>query len=207
MQPRERFNAFSHLAGAGLALVGTIVLVLSAAQAGDPWRMVSFIVYGATLFGLYSSSFLYHFAEGPAKQALRNIDHCAIYLLIAGTYTPFTLVTLRGHWGWPLFAAIWLLAIVGIYQEIRLAKRSRRLSLAIYVLMGWLAVLAIVPLISALTYQGFLWLAAGGLLYTGGIVFYVAGKRSMREGHAIWHLCVLGGSACHYFAVLFFVAW
>jgi channel protein, hemolysin III family len=206
MHPGEAFNSISHLVGAALALVGTIVLGTLAARAGDPWRMVSFVVYGAALVGQYLSSFLYHFAQGPAKRVLRNIDHCAIYLLIAGTYTPFTLVTLRGNWGGPLFVAIWVLAIIGIFQEIWLTKRSRILSLAIYVLMGWLAVFAISPLVSALTYNGFAWLAAGGLLYTVGIVFYIAGKRSLRHGHAVWHLFVLGGSACHYLAVLFFVA-
>lgn len=206
MLPQERFNAFSHLAGAALALVGTVVLVTSAVHSGDPWREWSFVVYGAVLVGQYLSSFLYHSAQGPAKRVLRNIDHCAIYLLIAGTYTPFTLVTLRNNWGRPLFAAIWILAFIGIFQEIWVTQRSRVLSLAIYVLMGWLAVFAISPLISALTYRGFAWLAAGGLLYTLGIAFYVAGKRKMRRGHGVWHLFVLGGSACHYLAVLFFVA-
>ena len=206
MHAEERFNSLSHLVGAALALVGTTVLVAFAARAGDPWRMGSFIVYGAALVGQFLSSFLYHSSQGPAKRRLRNIDHCAIYLLIAGTYTPFTLVTLRGNWGRPLFVAIWVLAFIGIFQEIWLTKRSRILSLAIYLLMGWLAIFAISPLVSVLTYKGFAWLAAGGLLYTVGIVFYVAGKRKMRHGHAAWHLFVLGGSICHYLAVLFFVA-
>jgi len=202
----EKFNACSHLLGATLALVGTVVLVTIAARLGDPWRIGSFAIYGAALIAQYVMSFLYHSASGPAKPMLRKLDHCAIYLLIAGTYSPFTLVALRGNWGWPLFAAIWVLAIVGILQEIRLPNRSRVLSLAIYLLMGWLAVLAIVPLISFLTYKGFAWLVAGGFFYTGGIYFHIAGKRGMRHGHGVWHLCVLGGSACHYLAVLLFVA-
>jgi len=205
MHVEEKFNAYSHLIGAALALLGTVVLVTLAARLGDPWRIGSFAVYGAALVGQYVTSFLYHSANGPAKPRLRNLDHCAIYLLIAGTYSPFTLVTLRGNWGWPLFVAIWVLAIVGIIQEVRLPKRSRGLSLAIYLLMGWLAVLAIVPLISLLTYKGFAWVVAGGFFYTGGVYFYVAGKKGMSHGHGVWHLCVLGGSACHYLAVLLFV--
>ena len=206
MHVEEKFNSLSHLIGAALALVGTLVLVTLAARLGDPWRIGSFFVYGTALVGQYVTSFLYHSARGPSKAKLRNLDHCAIYLLIAGTYSPFTLVTLRGHWGWPLFVAIWVLAIIGILQEMRRPQRSRMLSLAIYLLMGWLAVLAVVPLISLLTYKGFAWVVAGGLLYTGGVYFYVAGKKGLRHGHGVWHLCVLGGSACHYFAVLFFVA-
>jgi len=206
MHTEERFNSISHLIGAGLALVGTLILVALAAQQGDPWRIVSFSIYGAALVGQYVTSFLYHSAHGPTKPMLRNLDHCAIYLLIAGTYSPFTLVTLRGHWGWPLFAAIWALAIIGILQEVRWPRRSRPLSLAIYLLMGWLAVLAIVPLIAILTIRGFAWILAGGMLYTGGIYFYIAGKKGLRHGHGVWHLFVLGGSACHYLAVLLFVA-
>jgi hemolysin III len=202
----ERFNAHTHLVGAALALTGTALLLTLAARRDDPWRIVSFTVYGVALVAQYVSSFLYHSTQGPAKATLRNIDHCAIYLLIAGTYTPFTLVTLRGHWGWPLFGAIWVLAAVGLVQEVWFTKRSRFLSLAIYLLMGWLALLALVPLVTSLTVKGFAWIAAGGLLYTGGIYFYVASKKGMRLGHGIWHIFVLGGSACHYLAVLLFVA-
>ena len=206
MHVEEKFNSITHLIGAALALVGTVVLVTQAARLGDPWRIGSFIVYGAALVGQYLTSFLYHSARGSSKPMLRNLDHCAIYLLIAGTYSPFTLVTLRGNWGWPLFVAIWVLAIVGIFQEMKRPQRSRILSLAIYLLMGWLAVLAVVPLISLLTYKGFAWVVAGGFLYTGGIYFYIAGKKGMRHGHGVWHVFVLGGSACHYLAVLLFVA-
>jgi hemolysin III len=206
MSPGERFNALSHLLGTGLALLGTGVLIAFSRRSGDPWRVVSVTVYGVSLVAQYLSSYLYHAATGPRRPFLQKLDHCAIYLLIAGTYTPVTLVTLRGHGGWPLFATIASLALVGIAQEIWLTQRRRALSLAIYILMGWLAVVAIVPLVSALTYKGFLWLAAGGLLYTGGIPFYRAGKRGMRHGHGLWHLLVLAGSACHYLAVLFYVA-
>lgn len=202
----ETFNAFTHLLGAALALVGTLSLVVLATRRGDPWRVASFAIYGVALVAQYTSSFLYHSARGPAKATLRNLDHCAIYLLIAGTYTPFTLVTLRGNWGWPLFCAIWSLAAAGLVHEIWFTKHSRFASLVIYLVMGWLALLALVPLVTGLTYPGFAWIAAGGLFYTSGIYFYVAHKKGMRHGHGIWHLFVLGGSACHYLAVLLFVA-
>jgi hemolysin III len=202
----ERFNSGSHLLGAILALLGTVVLLRLAVRQGDAWRMTSFAVYGMALMGQYITSFLYHSATGPSKTRLRHLDHCAIYLLIAGTYSPFTMVTLRGNWGWPLFVAIWALAILGIVQENMRGKKNRFWSLALYILMGWLAILAVVPLVSALTYRGFAWIAAGGLLYTGGVYFYVASKKGLRYGHGIWHVFVLAGSACHYLAVLFFVA-
>jgi hemolysin III len=202
----ERFNSRSHLLGAILALFGTMVLIWSAAARGDAWRIGSFAAYGLALVAQYVTSFLYHSAEGPLKARLRQLDHCAIYLLIAGTYSPFTLVTLRDHWGWPLFVAIWTLAILGISLECRLSTKNRFWSLVLYVFMGWLAILAVVPLLSALSAQGFAWLAAGGLLYTGGVYFYVAGKKGLRYGHGIWHVFVLAASACHYLAVLFYVA-
>jgi hemolysin III len=148
---------------------------------------------------------LYHSVRGPAKNVLRKLDHCAIYLLIAGSYTPFTLVSLRGAWGWPLFGTVWALALFGILQEIWFAKGTRTVSLVIYVMMGWLALVAVAPLISALSWGGFALLAAGGLLYTIGIAFYALDER-LPHGHGIWHLFVLAGSACHYFTVLFYVA-
>jgi len=200
----EKFNSISHLIGVVLAMIGSVLLIVPAARLGDPWKIVSFSIYGAMLLTLYVGSTLYHSARGPAKDVLRKFDHCAIYLLIAGTYTPFVLVTLRGAWGWSLFGAVWGLAVLGIVQEIWFAKGARLLSLAIYVLMGWLALVAIMPLIAALTLAGFAWLAAGGLLYTIGIIFYVYDKK-IRHGHGVWHLFVLGGSACHYFAVLLYV--
>lgn len=201
----EKFNSISHLVGAGLAASGAVVLIVLAAQLGDPWKIVSFSIYGAMLLTLYIASTLYHCLQGRAKDILQKFDHCAIYLLIAGSYTPFTLVSLRGPWGWSLFGTVWGLALVGIAQEIWLAKGARIFSLIIYVAMGWLAVIAISPLITALSWAGFAWLAAGGLAYTIGILFYALDTK-IRHGHGIWHLFVLGGSACHYFALLFYVA-
>lgn len=201
----ERFNSISHLVGAVLAAVGGVTLIVLASLTGDPWKIVSFSIYGVMLLCLYLTSTLYHSLRGRAKRIWCKFDHCAIYLLIAGSYTPFALVSLRGPWGWSLFGAIWSLAILGIVQEIWLAKGLRIVSLVLYVLMGWLAIVAIVPLLHALGREGFTWLAMGGLLYTIGIVFYATDDK-WRHGHGVWHLFVLGGSACHYFAVLNYVA-
>ncbi|MEO7401699.1 MAG: hemolysin III family protein [Polaromonas sp.] len=202
----ERFNSISHLLGAALALAGSALLIVLAARLGDPWKIVSFSVYGAMLVTLYVFSTLYHSVRGTgAKNVLRKFDHCSIYLLIAGTYTPFALVSLRGGWGWWLFGVIWALALFGIAQEIWLASGARVLSLVIYVLMGWLAMAVVSPLWHALTPAGFGWLAAGGACYTLGIVFY-ATDHKVRHGHGLWHLFVLAGSICHFFTVLLYVA-
>ena len=200
----ERFNGFSHLAGTALALSGATVLIVMGALKADPWKIVSFSIYGATLIMLYLTSTLYHSLRGGAKDVFRKLDHCAIYLLIAGTYTPFTLVSLRGPWGWSLFGIVWGLAVLGIVQEFIFGKGARVLSLVIYVLMGWAAVIALMPLIESLSWPGFLWLAAGGLTYTAGIVFFVFDEK-YTHWHGIWHLFVLAGSAVHYFAILLYV--
>ncbi len=200
----ERFNSISHLVGAGLALAGAIVLVTLAARLGDPWKIVSFSIYGAMLVALYVFSTIYHSVRGRAKNILRKLDHCAIYLLIAGTYTPFALVSLRGTWGWWLLGIVWSLALFGIVQELMLGKRTRVLSLILYVLMGWLALVAVVPLWHALTPPGFAWLLAGGALYTSGLLFY-ATDHKLRHGHGMWHLCVVSGSGCHFYTILHYV--
>lgn len=196
----ERFNAFSHLGGAVLSGVGTIALIVMAVNLGDPWKIVSVSIYGTMLFLLFLTSTLYHSFTGRAKRIWCKLDHCAIYLLIAGSYTPFALVSLRGAWGWTLLGVIWSLAVFGIIQETCLAKGKRVLSLVIYFAMGWMALIAAVPLLRSLTVAGFGWLAAGGATYTAGIVFYVNDER-WRHAHGIWHLFVLGGGACHYVAV------
>jgi len=206
MHHGERFNGYTALAGAILALTGASFLVVMAAQKADPWRIVSFAVYGASLFALHLISTLYHgMRGGRAKDVFRKLDHCSIYLLIAGTYTPFTLVTLNGPWGWSLFGAIWALAALGIVQECWLARGARMASLVIYVLMGWLAVVALVPLFAALGVAGMAWVVGGGVLYTAGIVFYIYDER-IRHFHGIWHLFVLAGSAAHFIAIVAFVA-
>ncbi len=200
----ERLNAWTHLVGALLAVLGVAVLVVSAAVGGDPWKVVSVSVYGTTLVLLYTFSTLYHSLHGRAKSVLRLLDHQGIYLLIAGSYTPFCLVTLRGPWGWSLFGVVWSLALVGGLQELRPLGRSRIVSLVIYLLMGWVVLVAIEPLHAALGTAGLVWLAAGGVLYTTGVVFYLLDSR-LAHAHGIWHLFVLGGSAAHYFATLFYV--
>jgi len=201
----ERFNSITHTVGAALAAIGGTLLIIQATHSGDPWRVVSCSIYAVTLLALYLTSTLYHSMRGRAKDVLRQMDYCAIYLLIAGSYTPFTLVSLRGPWGWSLFGVVWGLAVIGIVQELLFAKGARVLSLLIYVAMGWVGVIGAGPLIDALGWDGFMWLAIGGLVYTVGIAFFVTDHK-WRYGHGVWHLFVLGGSACHFGAVLLYVA-
>jgi hemolysin III len=200
----ERLNSYTHLAGALLAAIGTPALIVLAARSGDAWKIAGCSVFGAALLVLYGASTLYHSARGRAKAILRKLDHCSIYLLIAGTYTPFALVTLRGPWGWTLFALAWGLAALGIAQEFVFGKGARRLSIVIYVVMGWMGVVALRPLAAGLGAPGLAWLLAGGLLYTGGIAFYLLDER-VRHFHGIWHLFVLGGSGAHYIAIALYV--
>ncbi len=205
MYPGERFNSVSHLVGAVLALAGMVALIVIAARQGDPWKIVSFSVYGACLFGLYAFSTLYHSLRHRAKAVFRKLDHLAIYLLIAGTYTPFALVTLRGGWGWSLFGAVWGLAAVGMALEFLPHRGARILPVVIYVLMGWLVLIALKPLLQALPWAGFVWLLLGGLFYTFGIIFYVLDAK-LRHAHGVWHLFVLAGSISHYIAISLYVA-
>ena len=200
----EKFNAVSHLIGTVLALAGAIVLVVLAAIGGDPWKVVSVAIYGVTLVVMYSSSALYHSVRGRAKDVLRKMDHQSIYLLIAGSYTPFCLVTLRGPWGWSLFGIVWGLAVLGGLQELRPRNDARILSVVLYLLMGWVALVALIPLVHALGRAGFAWVAAGGLFYTVGIIFYALDTR-VTHAHGVWHLFVLAGSAAHYVAILKYV--
>ncbi len=204
MHEGERFNTITHLIGAVAALAGMVVLVVLAAHQGDPWKIVAFSVYGVTLVLLYGFSTLYHGMGGRLGSLLQKFDHYAIYLLIAGTYTPFTLVTLRGAWGWSLFGIIWGLALLGVVID-SLPRRGRRiLPVVIYLLMGWLCLFALAPLLQALPLRGFLWLLAGGLFYTVGVIFFVLDTR-VRHFHGIWHLFVLAGSISHYVAIFLYV--
>lgn len=205
MYAGERFNAVSHLFGAVLALIGLVFLLVVASRQGDAWKIVSFAVYGATLFLVYLCSTLYHSLRGRAKDVLRRLDHSTIYLLIAGSYTPFALVTLGGAWGWSLFGVVWGLALLGIAQELAWGGGRRIVSLVIYLLMGWLALIALAPLARALDAGGLSWLLAGGLFYTVGVVFYALSDR-WGPAHGIWHVFVLGGSGAHFAAVLGYVA-
>jgi hemolysin III len=170
---------------------------------GTATQVVACAIYGSTLILLYISSTIYHgLPPGRAKRLFRVLDHSSIYLLIAGTYTPFTLVTLHGPWGWSLFGAVWGLALLGIAYQCFFIGRMVALSTALYVLMGWLAVVACVPLIRALPWQGLAWLLAGGLFYTVGVIFFASRRKF---AHTIWHLFVMAGSTCHFAAVYGFV--
>lgn len=206
MHVGERLNSISHLVGAVLSVAGLVALVTMSALHGDPYKIVSLSIYGAMLCTLYAISTLYHSARSPRLKAiLQKCDHSAIYLLIAGSYTPFTLVTLRGPWGWSLFGVSWGLAVLGIAQELTLGRRTRVVSMTLYVLMGWLALVAIRPLIHSLPAAGTAWLLAGGLIYSAGIYFFVNDER-IRHGHGIWHLFVLAGSLCQFVSVARYVA-
>lgn len=206
MYSGEKFNSVTHLIGAALAIAGLSILVTIAVLQRDLLKGVSFSIYGATLVLLYGLSTIYHSVRNRrAKAILQVLDHNAIYLLIAGSYTPIALVTLRGTWGWTLFGLSWGLALFGIVQEMTLGRYTRRLSMALYLLMGWLVVIAIKPLIQAMPVPGLVWLVVGGLIYSLGIYFYVHGERR-KHFHGIWHLFVLGGSFCHFICMLLYVA-
>ncbi|OSI08688.1 Hemolysin, putative [Neisseria animaloris] len=203
----ERFNAYSHLAGAVLAITGMVLLLIKAVGTLDVYKVVSAAAYGTCLIVLYVGSTIYHSVPQPkAKAVLQKIDHCAIYLLIAGSYTPFTLVTLQGAWGWSLFGVSWGLALFGIIQELTISRRSekRLLSLILYVLMGWLVLVAIYPLVKTLPPEGMFWLVLGGLLYSAGIYWFINDTK-IKHGHGIWHLFVLGGSLAQFVCVYFYV--
>lgn len=196
----ELANSVTHGVGLGISAVGAVVLVVLTALRGDSWQIFSSGVYGASLVALYTASTLYHSFRPPEiKRVLRIFDHCAIYLLIAGSYTPFALVSLRGGWGWTLFGLVWGLAVAGILFKVFFTGRLNALSTTVYVLMGWLCVVAAKPIIAMVPTGALWWLAAGGIIYTVGTVFYH--NRRVPYSHAIWHLFVIGGSACHYFAI------
>jgi hemolysin III len=197
----EIANAITHGIGLLLSIAGFVVLLVLAALRGTAWHIVACSIYGATLICLYTASTLYHAVISPrVKRALRIFDHSAIYLLIAGTYTPFLLVSLRGPWGWSLFGVIWGLALAGILFKFWFVERFGILSTAVYVAMGWLVVIAAKPVITHVPFTALMWLFAGGLAYTGGVIFFAA--KRIPYSHAIWHIFVLAGSICHYFAVL-----
>lgn len=197
----ELASALTHGAGVVASAVGAVVLIALSALRGDPWKIVGTAVFSATLVLLYTASTLYHASRRPAARArLQVFDHCAIYLLIAGTYTPFTLVGLRGSWGWSLFGVAWGLAVAGVVFKLFFTGRFPRLSTAIYVGMGWMVLVAAGPMTRLLSPETLAWLVAGGLTYTAGTLFYHS--RRIPYAHAIWHLFVLGGSVCHFAAVM-----
>lgn len=197
----ELANAWTHGLGATAALAGGGILIALAARHGDGWQLTSSIVFATSLLLLYIASTLYHAIRHPVvKGRLKVFDHCAIYVLIAGTYTPFTLIGLRGTWGWSLFATIWALALAGVVFKLFFTGRFKRLSTMIYLAMGWLVIVAIKPLWGALDAWTLGWLFGGGVFYTLGTVFYH--RPTLRYSHAIWHLFVIAGSVSHFVAVM-----
>ncbi|MCP3850033.1 MAG: hemolysin III family protein [Gammaproteobacteria bacterium] len=200
----EIANTISHGVGVILSITGLTVLVAYSSLYGDIWHIVSSSIFGVSLILLYTASTLYHAIPVPkAKAILKQIDHSAIYLLIAGSYTPFLLVNLHGIIGWSLFVLVWSIAIAGIILEVLRKDRFKKLSIALYLGLGWLVVAAIKPMLDAVEKGGLILLLIGGLFYSIGVFFYV--RKKMLYHHAIWHLFVLAGSISHYFAVLFYV--
>ncbi len=200
----EVANSITHGVGIALSIGGLAVLAAFAARFGDVWHIVSCSIFGATLILMYTASTLYHSIPlSDVKTVLRVIDHSAIFFLIAGTYTPFTLVNLRGPWGWSLFGIVWGIALLGVAFQVTLLRRWKIASVGLYIAMGWVIVVAIKPLLASIAPMGFKLLLAGGLCYTLGIVFYA--WRRLPYHHAIWHLFVLAGSVLHYFAILLHV--
>lgn len=200
----EIANSVTHGVGIILSVMGLGILTAFASVFGTARHIVAVSIFGMSLFLLYTSSTLYHSIPLPkVKQILRLIDHSAIFLLIAGTYTPFTLITLQGSWGWTLFGIVWGIAVFGIVFQNSLIKRFPIISVVLYLAMGWVVIIAIKPLMASISPNGLLLLFAGGLSYTLGVVFYAWHK--LPYHHAIWHLFVLAGSTCHYFAILLYV--
>ena len=200
----ELANRITHGVGLVLSVVGLAVLVVLSVMRGDAWRIAGCTTFGVTLVLLYAASTLYHTFHTPRlKRILKILDHTAIYLLIAGTYTPFTLVNLRGFWGWTLFSLVWALSVFGILWKLFHVEKLQIVSTLVYVAMGWLVLIAIKPVMSAVPLSGIAWLLAGGLFYTVGVLFFAL--KRIPYNHAIWHVFVMAGSVCHYFAVMFYV--
>jgi len=198
----EITNAIIHGIGLGLAIAALIILIILATIYGDPWYIVGFSIYGTTLVILYLASTLYHsFPRGKSKDILRILDHSSIFLLIAGTYTPIILTSLRGTLGWTLFAIVWGIAFIGIIFKFIWINKFKILSTILYLIMGWLIMIAVKPIMAALNDMSLIFLVIGGLFYTVGVIFFA--WRSLKYSHAIWHLFVLGGSICHFFTILY----
>ncbi|MDX1473916.1 MAG: hemolysin III family protein [Reinekea sp.] len=200
----EWANSLTHGIGAVLAVAGLVVMLAVTIGQGDAWQIVSASIYGTTLIFMFLASTLYHAIQHPnIRKILRQIDHLAILYLIAGSYTPFTLVTLNGAWGWTIFGIVWGLTLVGTVLQLSPARHIKALMVTLYLLMGWVVIIAIKPLVANLSANGLGLLVAGGLAYTGGVVFYV--NKRIPFNHAIWHMFVLAGAMLHFFAILLYV--
>ncbi len=200
----EIFSSVTHGIGALLSIAALVILVAFASVQGDPWKIVSFSIYGFTLFFLYLSSTLYHsvFHE-KTKRVLRVFDHASIFLVIAGSYTPIALIALQGVWRWVIFGLVWSLAITGVILKAINLNKTKKFSTALYIAMGWMVIIAIKPMLATIPLGLFGWLLAGGLFYTFGVIFYASKK--IPFNHGIWHLFVLGGSIAHFFGILFYL--
>lgn len=200
----ELANTITHAIATALSITGLVFMVIFSVKYGDTYHIVSSAIYGASLILLYTSSTLYHLIPHiPLKKVFQKLDHAMIYILIAGSYTPYTLVSLRGPWGWSIFGTVWGLALIGLALELFLPRRIRWLSLSLYLSLGWMAVLVAKPLIDNIDTGGLVLLVSGGLFYSFGVIFYV--WKSLYFQHAIWHLFVIAGSLCHFFSIFFYV--
>ena len=200
----EKLNVISHAIGFFLSIIALIVLVIKATEFGNIWDILSVAVYALSMLILYAASTLYHNAKVPEKRKkLKIFDHAAIYVLIAGTYTPFTLITLNGTVGWIVFCVIWSMAVIGITLKLFFTGKYKILSTIMYILMGWVIIFAIKPLVDSLSYDGLFWLFSGGVFYTVGAVLYSIKK--IKFNHTIFHVCVLGGSFCHFYSIYHYV--
>ena len=200
----EISHSVSHGIGAVLSVAGLVISVVMAAQTGDATKIVSFAIFGTSMILLYASSTLYHaFTHKKVKQVFQYADHIAIFILIAGTYTPIALILLHGAWGWTLFGLAWGLAIAGIIYEVVFMNKYKWVSISIYLGMGWIAAVAIKPLMETMPFGLFLWVLAGGLFYTFGSIFYLADK--VKFFHFVWHLFVIAGTLCHFFGLIFYL--
>lgn len=201
----ELANFITHSLGIILGVFALYNLVALSAAYGDGWKVVSSVIYGASLIILYTNSSLYHIFRSPRiKRVFHILDHVSIYILIAGTYTPFTLVNIRGGWGWTVFGLIWGFALIGIVFKLFVTGKFEVISTVMYLFMGWLILIALKPIFDNIPFAGFLWLLNGGIFYSAGVIFY-ATDHKIRYGHAIWHLFVLGGSICHFIAIIMYV--
>lgn len=196
----EWINSLTHFIGFGLSVAALVLMLIVSIDQQDSWRIVASSIYGASLMVLFAASCVYHAVPWPnIKKHLKAVDHCAIYLLIAGSYTPFMLVSMRGALGWSIFAAVWAMAIIGITLKLVWPNRFKALRVISYLVMGWLVVVALNPLAAAIGSAGMWWLAAGGLCYSIGVIFYLLKKLPFT--HAIWHVFVVAGGICHFFSV------
>ncbi len=208
-QTNERYqeiaNSITHGIGSILSIIGFIILIFIVINKGDVWYIISFTIYGTTLVFLYLCSTIYHgLSDRKRKYIFQVLDHIAIYLLIAGSYTPLTLISLRGPWGWTILGIVWLIALIGILMKVFFFTKTQVISTILYIIMGWLIIIAIKPLLESIPWGMFFWIVAGGLSYSLGIIFYLA--RKIPYHHTIWHLFVMGGSIAHFLGILFYLA-